>query len=59
MDPHLNSLFDNSINPSEFVSKILALPHEQIMKIYMKLTSLKHSISKNMHKEIEAKYGII
>lgn len=59
MDPHLNSLFDNAINSHDFVAKILALPHEQIIKIYMKLTSLKHSISKNMQKEIEAKYPII
>jgi hypothetical protein len=59
MDPHLNSLFDNSINSAEFVNKILTLPHEQIIKIYMKLTTLKHSISKNMQKEIEAKYSII
>ena len=59
MDPHLNSLFDNAINAHDFVAKILSLPHEQIIKIYMKLASLKHSISKNMQKEIEAKYSII
>lgn len=59
MDPHLNSLFDTSLNPKEFVDKILLLPHEHIMKIYMKLTSLKHSITKNIQKEIEAKYTII
>jgi hypothetical protein len=52
MDPHLNTLFDSSVNASDFVNKILLLPHEQIIKIYMKLTSLKHAISKNMQKEI-------
>lgn len=50
MDPYLNSLFDNSIKSTEFVNKIIALPHDQIIKIYVKLTSLKHSISKNMQK---------
>jgi CRISPR/Cas system CSM-associated protein Csm2 small subunit len=59
MDPYLNSLFDNSVTSSQFANKILALPEDQIMKIYMKLSSLKHSISKNMQKEIEAKYGLI
>jgi hypothetical protein len=50
MDPHLNSLFDTSISAPVFIDKILALPHEHIVKIYMKLSSLKHAISKNMQK---------
>jgi hypothetical protein len=59
MDPHLNSLFDTSISAPNFTDKILTLPHDHIVKIYMKLSSLKHAISKNMQKEIEAKYDKI
>lgn len=40
-------------------SKILSLPHEEIVKVYMKLTSLKHSITKNMQKEIEIRQNNI
>ena len=53
IDPHLNSLFDTSVTPSQFLNdKILHLPHQDIIKIYIKLTSLKHAITKNMQKEI-------
>jgi len=53
MDSHLNCLFDTSISGEELVAnKILGLPHEQIVKTYMKLTTLKHSITKSMQKEI-------
>jgi len=53
IDPHLNALFDNSQTPAQFLNnKILHLPHQDIIHLYMKLTSLKHSITKNMQKEI-------
>ena len=60
MDPHLNALFDNSSSPETFLhAQILPLPHSQIIKIYMKMTSLKHAIAKHLQKEIEIKQGKI
>ena len=60
IDPHLNALFDTSLTSHQFLqSKILPLPHDDIVKIYMKLTSLKHALTKNMQKEIESKYVLI
>ncbi len=54
IDSHLNALFDSQMTPEEFLnSKILPLPHEDIVKSYMKLTSLRQAITKNMQKEIE------
>ena len=51
IDPHLNTLFDSELTSEEFVNqKIMSLGHEDMIKVYMKLTSLKHSISKNMQK---------
>jgi hypothetical protein len=60
MDPHLNYLFDSQQSAEHLVNSIiLPLSQEQIIKIYIKLTSLKHSITKNMQKEIEAKHQTI
>lgn len=53
IDPPLNGLFDSQMTPEEFLnSKILPLPHEDIVKVYVKLTSLRHALTKNMQKEI-------
>ena len=51
IDSHLNALFDTEISAEEFLNnKILTLPHDDLMKVYIKLTSLRHSINKNMQK---------
>jgi hypothetical protein len=51
IDPHLNALFDSELSAEEFLNqKIKCLGHDDMIKVYMKLTSLKHSISKNMQK---------
>jgi iron-sulfur cluster repair protein YtfE (RIC family) len=60
IDPHLNALFDAQISPQLFLKqKILTLAHPDIIKVYMKLTSLRHAITKNMQKEIEVCHPII
>ena len=60
IDPHLNGLFDNDLSPQLFLnSKILTLPHPDIIKVYMKLTSLRHAITKNMQKEVEGRHPLI
>lgn len=60
IDPHLNALFDAQISPEDFLNhKILTLPHQDIIKVYMKLTSLRHAITKNMQKEIEICHPVI
>ena len=51
IDSHLNALFDTEISAEEFLNnKILTLPHDDLMKVYIKLTSLRHSINKNIQK---------
>lgn len=53
MDVHLNPLFNTSINAEQFLNThLLTLPSHLIMQNYIKLTSLKHAITKNIHKEI-------
>lgn len=60
IDPHLNGLFDSQITPQEFLEgKILPLGHPDIVRIYIKLTSLRHALSRNMQKEIEVVHPTI
>lgn len=37
----------------------MTLPQEDIIKVYMKLTSLHHSLTKNMQKEIELRHSSV
>ena len=60
IDPHLNGLFDTDLSPRQFLhSKVLTLPHPDVIKVYMKLTSLRHAITKNMQKEVEGRHPLI
>lgn len=60
MDPVLNSLFNPSLPLKDFLhEQILTLPHDQIVHIYSKLSTVKHALSKQVHKEVETKHQLI
>ena len=46
-------VFDSGIGGLTVVKELFKLlPHEDIVKVYVKLTSLRHALTKNMQKEI-------
>lgn len=51
MDPVLNVLFDPSLSNEDLLNtKILTLPHDEILNVYSRLTALKHLFSKTLQK---------